>query len=53
MPLVLTDDEKMLQEAARGFVEEKAPVSALRELRDKNVADGFSRDLWKEMAQMG
>lgn len=53
MPLVLTDDEKMLREAAQGFVEEKAPVSALRELRDSENAEGFSRDLWKEMAQMG
>ncbi|MEO1137185.1 MAG: acyl-CoA dehydrogenase family protein, partial [Pseudomonadota bacterium] len=40
-------------ESALGFLQEKAPVSALRKLRDSNDPDGFSRDLWKEMAEMG
>ena len=53
MPLVLTEEQEMLRESARGFLEEKAPVAALRKLRDSNDATGFSRDLWKEMAEMG
>lgn len=53
MPLVLTEEQEMLRESARGFLDEKAPVSALRKLRDENNPDGFSRDLWKEMAEMG
>ncbi len=53
MPLVLTEEQEMLKESARGFLDEKAPVSALRKLRDTNDPDGFSRDLWKEMAEMG
>ena len=53
MPLVLTEEQEMLRDAARGFLDEKAPVSALRKLRDEDNGDGFSRDLWKEMAQMG
>ena len=53
MPLVLTEEQEMLRDSARGFLDEKAPVSALRKLRDTNDPDGFSRDLWKEMAEMG
>ncbi len=53
MPLVLTEEQEMLRDAARGFLDAKAPVSALRKLRDTNDPDGFSRDLWKEMAEMG
>jgi alkylation response protein AidB-like acyl-CoA dehydrogenase len=51
--LVLNDDQVMLQDAAKGFVTEKAPVAALRKIRDGKVADGFDRDLWRQMAEMG
>ncbi len=53
MPLVLTEEQEMLRDSARGFLDEKAPVSALRKLRDDDDATGFSRPLWKEMAEMG
>ena len=53
MPLVLTEEQEMLRESAHGFLEQKAPVSALRKLRDTNDPDGFDRGLWKEMAEMG
>jgi alkylation response protein AidB-like acyl-CoA dehydrogenase len=51
--LVLNDDQVMLQDAARGFVSEKAPVAALRTIRDEKIADGFDRGLWRNMAEMG
>ncbi len=53
MSLVLTEEQQLLRETAREFVGERAPVSALRELRDSGDATGFSRDLWKEMAELG
>ncbi len=53
MPLILTEEQEMLKESARGFLDEKAPVSELRRLRDDRSEDGFSRSLWKEMAEMG
>ncbi|MEZ5919746.1 MAG: acyl-CoA dehydrogenase [Parvularculaceae bacterium] len=53
MPLILNEEQEMLKESARGFLEEKAPVAALRKLRDEKSEDGFSRELWKEMADMG
>ncbi|MEX0643847.1 MAG: acyl-CoA dehydrogenase family protein [Parvularculaceae bacterium] len=53
MPLVLSEEQELLREQARGFLDEKASVSALRKLRDTNDKTGFSRDLWKEMAELG
>ena len=53
MALVLTEEQEMLKESARGLLEEKAPVAALRKLRDERSEQGYSRALWKEMAEMG
>ncbi|HEV2567209.1 acyl-CoA dehydrogenase family protein [Sphingomonas sp.] len=53
MPLFLTDEQSMLRDSARQFVSETAPVSHMRGLRDANDATGFSRDLWKQFAEMG
>src|SRR3569833_1429718 len=53
MPLYLNDEQSMLADTAKDFVRENAPVNHLRELRDTNNADGFSRDLWKSFAEMG
>ena len=53
MSLVLTEEQALLKETAAEFVREKAPVPHLRELRDTNDETGFSRSLWKEMAELG
>ena len=53
MALVLTEEQSMLRDAARGFLSERAPVSHLRQIRDSGNEDGFSRDLWAEMVEMG
>jgi alkylation response protein AidB-like acyl-CoA dehydrogenase len=53
MPLYLNDEQSMLADTAKDFVREHAPVKHLRELRDTNNADGFSRDLWKSFTEMG
>ena len=53
MPLYLTDEQQMLRDTARDFVAEHAPVSHMRALRDANDATGFSRDLWKQFAELG
>ncbi|KRR20626.1 acyl-CoA dehydrogenase [Bradyrhizobium lablabi] len=53
MPLVLTEEQSMLRDSARGLISDKAPVSHLRQLRDNKDATGFSRDLWKAFAEMG
>src|ERR1700755_2820605 len=53
MALVLTEEQSMLRDSARGLISDKAPVAHLRGLRDGKDADGFSRELWKTFAEMG
>ncbi len=53
MPLYLTEDQTTLQDTIRDFVADAAPVSHLRALRDADDPTGFSRDLWKQFAEMG
>ncbi|HET7794800.1 MAG TPA: acyl-CoA dehydrogenase family protein [Rhizobacter sp.] len=53
MALVLTEEQNMLRDSARSFLADNAPVSQLRKLRDSHDADGFSRPLWKQFAEMG
>ncbi len=47
----MTEDETMLADAARGFLDGAAPVSHLRGLRD--AGETIDRALWAGMAQMG
>src|SRR3954452_14426322 len=53
MALVLTEEQSMLRDSARGLISDKAPVSHLRQLRDAKDPTGFSRELWKAFAEMG
>ncbi|WP_088333159.1 acyl-CoA dehydrogenase family protein [Sphingomonas mucosissima] len=53
MPLFLNEDQTMLRDTARDFVADAAPVSHMRKLRDDKDQTGFSRDLWKQFADMG
>jgi alkylation response protein AidB-like acyl-CoA dehydrogenase len=50
---VLSEEQTMLRDAAKAWVQEKSPVTALRKLRDSGIADGFDRAIWREMAEMG
>ena len=53
MDLVLTEDQALIAKTAADFVREKSPVARMRALRDANDTAGFSRALWKEMAELG
>ncbi len=53
MQLVLTEDQELLAKTAADFVAERSPVARMRQLRDKQDPDGFSRELWREMAELG
>ena len=53
MQLVLSEDQELLAKTAADFVSEHSPVSRVRALRDRGDADGFSRPLWKQMAELG
>lgn len=51
--IALDEDRIMLRDSAREFLTDKSPVSELRRLRDSKDKDGFSRDLWRGMKDMG
>ena len=53
MALVLNEEQRLLQDTARVFLGENAPVSALRELRDSRDPLGYSPDLWRQMVELG
>lgn len=53
MALVLTEEQNLLRDSARGFIADKAPVAHLRKLRDERDALGWSRALWRDFADMG
>ncbi len=53
MALVLSDEQQMLRDSARGFLAEHAPVAHLRRLRDTKDPVSFSRELWRRFAEMG
>ena len=53
MALVLNSETRMVRDTAHAFFKERAPITALRKLRDTNDPDGFSRALWREMAELG
>jgi alkylation response protein AidB-like acyl-CoA dehydrogenase len=51
--LVLSSEAQMVRDTAHEFFRERSPITALRKLRDANDPDGFSRGLWREMAELG
>lgn len=53
MTLLLNEEQQMLQDAARDFLGQQAPVSALRALRDQGNPTGFAPELWRAMVEMG
>ena len=53
MGLILSEDQLILRDMAKGFCDEKSPVERMRALRDTRDETGFTRELWKEMAELG
>ncbi|MEQ8953864.1 MAG: acyl-CoA dehydrogenase family protein [Gammaproteobacteria bacterium] len=53
MTLLLNEDQVMLQDAARGFCQQYAPVSQLRKLRDSKDETGFDKSVWQQMVDLG
>ena len=53
MDLVLSEEQELLARTAREFVSGRSSLRRIRTLRDANDPDGFSRQLWREMAALG
>jgi len=50
---VLTEEQSMLRDAAKSWVQEKSPVTAFRKMRDSGAELGYDAAAWNEMAEMG
>ena len=53
MPMILNEEQNILKDTAKEFCSENAPIAQLRKLRDENSADGFDRDTWNKMVELG
>ncbi|RLQ23792.1 acyl-CoA dehydrogenase [Seongchinamella sediminis] len=53
MALVLNEEQRLLQDSAREFLTNNAPVASLRTLRDTRDALGYDPELWKQMTELG
>jgi len=53
MSLVLTEEQELIKQSAAEYLKENSPVTHLREMRDSEDSTGFSKKLWKEMAELG
>jgi len=50
---VLSEEQSMLRDAAKSWVQEKSPVTAFRKMRDSGAELGYDVAAWNEMAEMG
>ncbi len=53
MELVLSDEQAMLAQTAKDFIKEHSPVNRFRKLRDAGDSLGYSKEMWKKMAELG
>lgn len=51
MDVNLSEDQQMLQDMTRRFLEDRSPISALRKLVD--AGESLDRDVWREGAELG
>ena len=51
MDLGLSEEQELLKNAARDFLEKECPEALVREMEDDDK--GYSPDLWKKMAEQG
>ena len=53
MALVYNEEQRLLQNTAKEFLNSNAPVASLRNLRDSRDELGYSQALWQQMAELG
>ena len=53
MPMILNEEQNMLKDTAKDFCASNAPIGQLRKLRDDDSTDGFDRDIWSQMVELG
>ena len=49
----LTEEQSMIQEQAKTWASEEAPVAKFREMRDSGNELGFDKATWEAIAEIG
>ena len=52
MELLLTDEQRMLDQSARNFIKKASPVTRMRELRDDTESIGYDKKVFQQMAKL-
>lgn len=52
MALIINEEQQMLKESTKEFLDSKSPLSSMRDLRD-NDFQTYDKELWMEMVEMG
>ena len=52
MALLINEEQQMLKESTKEFLDLKSPISSMRKLRDNNFQT-YNEELWMEMVEMG
>ena len=53
MALILNEEQQSLKDIAREFLQNNAPITHFREIRDTQSELGYDESLWKEMVNLG
>lgn len=53
MTLVLSAEQIATQDAAKKLIRSHSPVTALRRLRDEKDANGYDKNVWQQMIDLG
>ncbi len=53
MALVLNEEQRILKDSAKEFLQSNAPIEALRKLRNEKDAIGYSPELWQQIVELG
>ena len=53
MELILNEEQTMLDQSAKNFIKDNSPITRIRKLRDDKDPLGYSREVWKQMADLG
>ena len=53
MALILNEEQQSLKDIAREFLQNNAPVTHFRKIRDTENELGYDESLWKEMVNLG
>ena len=53
MNMVFSEEQRLLADTARDFLDAHCPVAALRRLRDGRDALGYDPEVWRQMVDLG